>query len=74
MIIMYVNATEFRSNVGKYLDLMQKEDIIIVKHGKPIGVLSASKATKLQMLEWLSGSCKYDGDLEDLLEKRLDEL
>ena len=71
---MYINATEFRSNVGKYLELMQKEDVYIMKHGKPIGVLSASETTKQRLIDSLTGSLKYDGNPEDLLEKRLDDL
>jgi len=74
MIVMYVNATEFRSNVGKYLDLMQFEDIYIIKHGKLIGILSSSKESKRRILDSLAGSIKSEGDLEDLLEKRREEL
>ncbi|MDR1954850.1 MAG: type II toxin-antitoxin system Phd/YefM family antitoxin [Candidatus Methanoplasma sp.] len=70
---MYVNATEFRTNVGKYLDIISTEDVIIIKHGRPIATLSSSRETKLRMLDSLAGSYKYDGDLEDLLEKRLED-
>ena len=36
---MTVTATEFKMNMGKYLELVQMEDITITKNGKPIGVL-----------------------------------
>lgn len=71
---MYVSATEFRTNVGKYLEISANEDVYIVKHGRPAAVLSASRDAKLRVLDSLAGSYKYDGDLEDLLEKRLEDL
>jgi prevent-host-death family protein len=71
--IMYVSATEFRTNVGKYLDYVLNEDIFIVKHGKPVAVLSASRETKKAMIDSLKGSYHYDGDLGDLLEKKWDD-
>jgi antitoxin (DNA-binding transcriptional repressor) of toxin-antitoxin stability system len=36
---MYVIATEFKANFGKYLDLITKEDIFITKNGKAIAKL-----------------------------------
>lgn len=33
---MVVTATEFKSNLGKYLDLIAKEDIFITRNGKTI--------------------------------------
>lgn len=36
---MNVTATEFKLNMGKYLELVQTEDIIITKNGKKVGIL-----------------------------------
>lgn len=36
---MYVTATEFKLNFGKYLDMILKEDVFITKNGKPIAKL-----------------------------------
>ena len=33
---MIVTATEFKTNFGKYLELIAKEDIFITKNGKTI--------------------------------------
>ena len=71
---MYVYATEFRTNVGKYLDIAAKEDVFIIKHGTPIAVLSSNLTSKQRILDSLAGSYHYDGNLEELLEKRLEEL
>ena len=41
-----VSATEFKINLGKYLDLASREDIHITKNGMDIAVLSAPKAKR----------------------------
>lgn len=33
---MIVTATEFKTNFGKYLDMVTKEDIFITRNGKTI--------------------------------------
>lgn len=42
---MRVNATDIKNNLGEYLRLCEKEDIIITKHGKDIAVLKALENT-----------------------------
>lgn len=70
---MYVNATEFRTNVGKYLDIATREDVHIIKHGRSIAVLSSSNETRKRIFDSLVGSYSYDGDPEELLEKKWDD-
>jgi len=36
---MYVTATEFKLNFGKYLEMASKENIFITKNGRPIAKL-----------------------------------
>lgn len=36
---MEVNATELKTNFGKYLDLVQEEDLIVMRNGKPVAKL-----------------------------------
>jgi antitoxin (DNA-binding transcriptional repressor) of toxin-antitoxin stability system len=57
---MYVSATEFRTNVGKYLDLVSSEDIHIMKHGRHIATLSASDKSRENIIESLKGAYKPD--------------
>jgi prevent-host-death family protein len=71
---MYVNATEFRNDFSKYLELAQSEDIIIVKHGEFIARVSGSKTEKHRILQEISGSVDYDGDIEDIFKRRLKEI
>lgn len=67
---MYVSATEFRTNVGKYLDLAESEDIIVVKHGVPHVTISSSKETKKKILNSLVGVGSSDLTEERILEER----
>jgi PHD/YefM family antitoxin component YafN of YafNO toxin-antitoxin module len=72
--IMYVSATEFRTNVGKYLEMAAHEDIYVLKHGFPAVVVSSDRSAKKRVADSLKGSIKYDGDVEKLFEERLKEL
>ena len=36
---MYVTATEFKLNFGKYLEVVSREDVFITKNGKPVAKL-----------------------------------
>lgn len=38
---MYVTATEFKTNFGKYLELISKGDIFITKNGKAVAKLTS---------------------------------
>jgi len=71
---MQISATEFRTNVGKYLEMALIEDIYVVKHGKPAVVVSANKNARQRVFDSLKGMYRYDGDLEELLDERLREL
>lgn len=42
-----ITATELKSNLGKYLDMMTREEIAITKNGKYIGSLVPPKNEKL---------------------------
>lgn len=46
---MRVNATEFKTRVGKYLELVDKEEIIITKNGREVAKLIPAKKKVLQM-------------------------
>ena len=52
---MLITATEFKTNIGKYLTLVNEEEIIITKNGKGIAKLSPLKEDKVKMVESLFG-------------------
>ncbi|HHW02145.1 MAG TPA: type II toxin-antitoxin system Phd/YefM family antitoxin [Thermoanaerobacterales bacterium] len=52
---MIITATEFKTNIGKYLKLAAKEDIIITKNGKRIAKLSDASEDKTDIVKSLIG-------------------
>lgn len=74
---MEITATELKKNLGKYLELAEKEDVLITKNGKPVVVLkSLSKdiAYKIAIFESLIGSAlPPDGSPSCTLEEARDE-
>ena len=58
---MTITATEFKNNFGKYLKLVQEEDIIVTKNGKTVGVFSNPN---INLVESLTGILKDFSDLE----------
>ena len=55
---MLVTATEFKSNIGKYLSLVAEQDIFITKNGKNIAKLSSIKQDKVDLAKSLFGIAK----------------
>jgi prevent-host-death family protein len=41
---MEITATEFKTNLGKYLDDVGREDVVITKNGKPVARLIGERA------------------------------
>jgi len=69
---MLVTATEFKSNIGKYLSLVADQDIFITKNGKNIARLSSTKQDKVEIMKSLFGIIPDDGTtLEQAREERL---
>ena len=68
---MLITATEFKTNMGKYLTLVNEEEIIITKNGKGIAKLSPLKEDKVKMVESLFGIIPNDMTLEQAREERL---
>ena len=55
---MLVTATEFKSNIGKYLSLVSEQDIYITKNGKNVAKLSSAKQDKVELAKSLFGIAK----------------
>ena len=69
---MLVTATEFKSNIGKYLAIVALEDIFITKNGKSVAKLSSTKQNKVDIVKSLFGIIPNDGvSLEQTREERL---
>lgn len=52
---MLVTASEFRTNVGKYLQLASIHDIYITKNGKSIARLTGATPNRVEALDSLVG-------------------
>ena len=67
---MIVTATEFKSNLGKYLDMVATQDVYITKNGKNIARLTSPSSNKLAVLDELVGIASQSGDMnEDTIRK-----
>jgi len=72
VIFMLISATEFRENIGQYLALADKEDIIITKNGKPFAKLTSLKNGASSITDSLIGILPGTMmDLKQLREERL---
>lgn len=70
---MTVTATEFKTNLGKYLEIVMDEDILITKNGKVIAQLSRPQVNKLAALRNIVGIVDAEGDttLDAIKDERL---
>ena len=61
---MVITATEFKTNIGKYLTLVASEDIFITRNGKQIARLSNSKQDKVDTMKSLFGIIPNGGETD----------
>lgn len=66
---MVVTATEFKTNLGKYLSMVTEQDIYITKNGKNIAKLTNPAVDKVAVLDSLVGILPPDAS--DIREERL---
>lgn len=79
---MQVALSDLKTNVGKYVDLAETEDIIITKYGKPAAkIIRFDKQPwylkkvpdRITSVEQLFGTLPNDIDLEDARTERLSQ-
>lgn len=68
---MIVTATEFKTNFGKYLDLVTQEDIFITRNGKTIAKVVNPHISAVDSLRGMLKDIPPDIDLDSLREERL---
>lgn len=69
---MLVTATELKLNFGKYLELVQKEDIWVTKNGKTIAKLVNPNISAVDSISGvLAGKVPDDLERHSLREERL---
>lgn len=68
---MIVTATEFKTNFGKYLDMVAEEDISITRNGKTIAKIVNPQIYAVDSLREMLKDIPSDIDIDSLREKRL---
>lgn len=70
---MIISATEFKNKVGKYLEIAQKEEVIISRNGKNIVKLVAIEESEFPATKSLTGVFEKSASyyLEQTKEERL---
>ncbi len=68
---MTVTATEFKTNFGKYMELVDKEDIFITRNGKTIAKVVSPRISAVDSLRGMLKDVPSDIDMNSLREERL---
>ncbi len=68
---MTVTATEFKTNFGKYLELVLHEDVFITRNGKTIAKVVNPQVSAVDTIRGMLKSAPHDLDLDSLREERL---
>jgi antitoxin (DNA-binding transcriptional repressor) of toxin-antitoxin stability system len=69
---MVVTATEFKTNFGKYLDLLPKEDIFITRNGKTIAKVVNPHVSAVDSISGLlAGKVPDDLEQKSIREERI---
>ena len=68
---MVVRATEFKTNFGKYLDLIAHEDIFITKNGKTIAKVVNPHVSAVDSIRGILNGISDDINPDSLREERL---
>ena len=68
---MIVTATEFKTNFGKYLDMISEEDIFITRNGKIVAKVINPQISAVDSLRGMLKDISPDITLDSLREARL---
>ena len=70
--MLQITSTEFKKNLGKYLSIINKEEIIITRNGIPVAQLTIPKDEKMSLVSQLVGIIPNDDyTIEDARRERL---
>ena len=70
---MSITATEFKKNLGKYLQLAMAEDILITQYGKVVAKLTNPYQARVDVAQSLFGILPQTSTLEQVREERFSE-
>jgi hypothetical protein len=69
---MLITATEFKNNLGKYLELSSTEDILISKNGRIASKLTNPFTDRLEVAQSLIGILPSSASVEEARDARLE--
>lgn len=70
-VVMVVTATEFKTNFGKYLELIAEEDIFITRNGKTVAKVVNLQSSAVDSIRGMLKNVPSDVDTDSLREERL---
>ncbi len=68
---MIVTATEFKTNFGKYIEMIAKVDIFITRNGKMVAKVVNPQVSAVDSLRGMLKGAPADIDLDSLREEKL---
>lgn len=68
---MQVSISELKTNIGKYIDLAETQDIFITKNGKQVAKIVSTKIDKVAAMRSVFGAIPPDADLDRTKKERL---
>ena len=68
---MQVSVSELKTNVGKYIDLAELQDVFITKHGKQVAKIVSTKIDRVAAMKSVFGVIPSDVDLDKAKAERL---
>lgn len=66
---MFVTATEFKTNFGKYLEMITREDIFITRNGKTVAKVINPQISAVDSLRGILKNVPSDLDFDSLREE-----
>ena len=72
--MLQITATEFKADLGKYIALAEREDVVITKSGKSIVKITGIKQDKVKDIESLFGCVPWDGEDIDIKQFKAERL
>ena len=70
---MIITATEFKCNLGKYLEMVSTEDVYVTKNGKMIAKLSNPQIKAVDSIKGVLKGMPEDLDRDQIKGERLTE-
>jgi prevent-host-death family protein len=68
---MQVSLSELKINIGKYIDMAERQDIFITKNGKQVAKIVSTRIDKVSAMKSIFGAIPADADLNKAEMERL---